>query len=93
MTNNLYKDTQSDDYFLSYYNPIDIPNDYTDYYITIKSKYQYKPKLLAFDLYGDSSLSWVFTYFNRSIIENPIFDLKSGLKIKVPTKERLYKYL
>lgn len=93
MTYNLYKRTNKTKYFMKEYSQINIPRDFSDYVITIEHKYENKPKLLAYDLYGQPSLSWVFSYFNRDIIEDPIFDLKVGMKIVVPTRERLYKYL
>lgn len=93
MTHNLYHYTEKTKYFMKEYNGYKIPFDTSDYEITIEHKYEHKPKLLAYDLYGDKSLSWVFTYFNRDLIEDPIFDLKVGMKIKVPTKARLQLYL
>lgn len=88
----LYRYTETDGYFLGNYNPIDIPTDYTDYIIVVEPKYENKPKTLALDLYGSTDFSWVFAYFNRKIIEDPIFDLKAGMKIVVPTKDRLLQY-
>lgn len=93
MTYNLYRYTEKTKYFMKEYKNINIPTDVSDYEIIVEHKYEHKPKLLAYDLYGDTSLSWVFTYFNRDLIEDPIFDLKAGLKIKIPTATRLKKYL
>jgi hypothetical protein len=88
----LYRYTDSDGYFLGYYKPIEIPMDVSDYIIEIEPKYENKPKSLALELYGNTELSWIFAYFNKNVIEDPIFDLKSGMKIIVPTKERLMQY-
>lgn len=93
MTYNLYRYTEKTKYFMKEYKDYNIPTDASDYVLLVEHKYENKPKLLAFDLYGDASLSWIFTYFNRDLIEDPIFDLKAGIKIIVPTKERLSKYL
>jgi hypothetical protein len=78
---------------MTYYNPINIPFDGSDYYIQIEPKYHNKPGRLAYDLYGSERLGWVFRYFNNNTINDPIFDLVSGMTIIVPTRERLLQYL
>lgn len=89
----LYAGTQVYNGFLTYYNPIEIPFDDTDYLITLTPEYNNKPGKLAYDLYGDEKLLWVFRYFNNDRIEDMIFDLKEGMTILVPTKERLLSYV
>lgn len=89
----LYKKTYVDYNYLGYYDPITIPFDDTDILITIEEKYNQHPGKLAYDLYGNERLGWVFSYFNRSIIQDPIFDLKAGILIRVPTKQRLNNYI
>jgi hypothetical protein len=37
-----------------------IPKSTDDILFTINTTFQYRPDLLAFDLYGDSGLWWVF---------------------------------
>ncbi len=44
----------------------------------------YRPDLLAFDLYGDAQLWWVFTQRNMDVLEDPIFDFVPGKKIYIP---------
>lgn len=85
----LYKNTDSDNYYRDYYNPISLEKDDSDYFIIITSEYKYKPGKLAYDLYGSERLNWVFSYFNRDKITDIIFDLKEGMILRVPTKERL----
>lgn len=85
----LYKNTDSDTYYRDYYVEPSIEPDDTDYYIIVTKAYHHKPGKLAYDLYGSERLGWIFSYFNRDKIEDPIFDLTSGIIIKVPTKERL----
>lgn len=90
----IYKHTGIKNGFLSYYSPINIPkNNSTDYIIVISKKYEHKPGLLAYELYGDENLKWVFRYFNNNKINDIIFDFKEGLNIVVPTKQRLMKYV
>lgn len=90
----IYKSTGINGGFLSYYTPINIPKNHSsNFIVTISKKYVNKPGLLAFDLYGDANLRWVFRYFNANKINDPIFDLVEGLNIIVPTKERLMRYV
>lgn len=51
--------------------------------------YQYRPDLLAFDLYGDAGLWWVFAARNPNTIKDPVFDFKPGVAIYIPKKETL----
>lgn len=89
----IYKNTDNDGYEMKYYNPINIPFDSTsDYEITIPEKYDQKPGNMAYDLYGTPRLYWIFAYFNSDIIEDPIFGFKTGITIRVPSKQRLMTY-
>lgn len=69
------------------YNPIDKQVD--DDSFTINGIYQYRPDLLAYDLYGDSALWWVFRARNPNVIDDPIFDFQAGVTIMIPKKETL----
>ena len=64
---------------------IDIDNTTTET-ITLKAKYDEKPDLLAYDLYGNAKLWWVFALFNQDELVDPIVDFKTGLKISVPIR-------
>jgi hypothetical protein len=66
-----------------------IPKLSNDVVIEINKTYQYRPDLLAFDLYGDPSLWWVFAIRNPNVIYDPVFDMRIGRKIAVPKKETL----
>jgi hypothetical protein len=50
----------------------------------IPSKYNLRPDLMAYNLYGNSKLWWVIIHYNRDVIKDPIFDFKAGLLIVVP---------
>lgn len=54
-----------------------------DFLYTIQPQYAYRPDLLAFDLYGDSSLWWVFIQRNLDVIQDPILDFVPGKQIYV----------
>lgn len=55
-----------------------------DFLYTIESQYMYRPDLLAFDLYGEAGLWWVFTQRNMDVLQDPIFDFVPGKKIYIP---------
>lgn len=67
--------------------PIDMKID--DISFTINGTYQNRPDLLAFDLYGDSALWWVFRARNPNVLDDPIFDFQAGVTIMIPKKETL----
>jgi len=56
---------------------------------TIDKIYEYRPDLLAFDLYGDSALWWVFRARNANVLDDPIFDFQAGVTISIPKKTTL----
>ena len=78
ITNNQYLDELTID-------NIDV-NNTTTTDITLNEKYDEKPDLLAYDLYGNAKLWWVFALFNQDELADPILDFKAGLKIKVPAR-------
>ena len=55
-----------------------------DFLYTIESQYMYRPDLLAYDLYGEAGLWWVFMQRNMDVLEDPIFDFVPGKKIYIP---------
>lgn len=55
----------------------------------IDSVYKYRPDLLAYDLYSDATLWWVFAVRNPNVIKDPIFDFYPGVTIYVPKKTNL----
>jgi len=60
-----------------------------DYLYTIESQYAYRPDLLAFDLYGDQALWWVFIQRNLDVLQDPIFDFVPGVQIYIPKPDML----
>lgn len=62
----------------------DLPFQTDDIVYTVTADYEFRPDLLAFDLYKDSDLWWVFAVRNPSLIKDPIFDLKAGMSIYLP---------
>lgn len=71
-----------------------IPRQPSDVYMTISSVYEYRPDLLAFDLYGDPRLWWVFAARNPNALGyDPYFDFVAGLQIYVPKLDTLKQVL
>lgn len=60
-----------------------------DFLYTIESQYENRPDLLAFDLYGDAKLWWVFIQRNLDVLGDPIFDFVAGKKIYIPKNSSL----
>lgn len=70
-----------------------VSSEKDDYLYTIESQYANRPDLLAHDLYGESSLWWVFTQRNLDVIQDPIFDFVPGTQIYIPKRSSLFKVL
>lgn len=62
----------------------DIPYQTDDLLFEVTNTYENRPDLLAYDLYQDASLWWVFAMRNKSKIKDPVFDLVAGAKIYLP---------
>lgn len=67
----------------------DIPAANDDRTIVIDPKYNLRPDLLAYDLYGNPQYWWVFLVRNIDFIRDPIWDFKTGLEIVVPSNRHL----
>jgi hypothetical protein len=62
----------------------DIPAQSDDILFTVTQQYSNRPDLLAYDLYSDANLWWVFAVRNKSVIKDPVFDMIPGQKIYLP---------
>lgn len=70
-----------------------IPTVPSDIYWTITPTYNLRPDLLAYDLYSDSRLWWVFASRNPNRLKDPMFDFVTGLGIYLPKAEVLKQVL
>ena len=61
-----------------------VPKATDDILFTINTTFQYRPDLLAYDLYGDSSLWWVFYQRNPNTLQKPPLDFRAGTSIYLP---------
>lgn len=66
-----------------------VSSEVDDFLYSIEPQYTNRPDLLAFDLYGDSRLWWVFIQRNLDVLEDPIFDFVPGTKIYLPKSSSL----
>lgn len=50
----------------------------------IEPKYNRRPDLMAYDLYGSAEYWWIIPLLNRSVIKDPLFDFTEGKEVFVP---------
>lgn len=84
-----YVNTDIYSFFLDVANIPSIPIDPSDVQYQIDAIYKNRPDLLAFDLYGDAGLWWVFSVRNPNVLQDPVFDFIPGVIIYVPKKQNL----
>jgi len=61
-----------------------IPKQNDDNLIKLNQTYQYRPDLLAYDLYQESNLWWVFYQRNPNTLTAPPWDFEAGKMIYIP---------
>src|SRR6056300_1573144 len=64
-----------------------IPKAKDDVLYTIEPQYNYRPDLLASDLYNDPNLWWVFKSRNPNVLDDPVFDFVAGITVYIPTHD------
>lgn len=79
-----YYTTTYSQFFLDVINNRPIPKQDDDLQFEINLTYQYRPDLLAFDLYDSGSLWWVFYQRNPNTLQAPPLDFKVGTVIYLP---------
>jgi hypothetical protein len=70
-----------------------IPRLADDLSFVINQTYQYRPDLLAFDLYQNANLWWVFYQRNPNSLTAPPLDFVAGKKIFLPKLSTLQEAL
>jgi hypothetical protein len=70
-----------------------IPMNPLNKYWEITQTYNLRPDLLAYDLYNDAGLWWVFAQRNPNTLADPLFDFTTGKKIYLPELGELKKAL
>lgn len=66
-----------------------IPKLTSDQIWTITTTYQYRPDLLAYDLYQNAGLWWVFYQRNPNTLSAPPLDFAAGRQIFLPNLDTL----
>lgn len=79
-----YYQTEYSQFFLDVMINRPIPKQDDDILFKINLTYQYRPDLLAFDLYDNSKLWWVFYQRNPNTLQTPPLDFKTDTVIYVP---------
>jgi hypothetical protein len=70
-----------------------VPAEDDDFRYIIENQYRHRPDLLAYDLYGNTKLWWVFIQRNMSVLKDPIYDFEPGTAIFLPKKSNLEQFL
>ena len=70
-----------------------VPESGDDVIYEIEPQYHQRPDLLAYDMYGDPKLWWVFAQRNMNTLKDPVYDFRAGLSIYVPKGSKLRQLL
>ena len=89
----IYRNTRTQGYYLGILDYTPLPREADDRLFTINSTYHQRPDLLAYDLYNDSRLYWVFAARNRNTLKDPIWDFVKGQQIYIPKRKTLEREL
>ena len=81
-----YYNTPTWGQFLDVWKGVTIAADPSDARYQIDPPYNRRPDLLAYDMYGDTNLWWVFSVRNPDVLLDPIFSFIAPTIIYVPTK-------
>lgn len=87
-----YKNTPQT-WYLGQYEHISIPVADDDTQYRIPQKYHQRPWMLSNELYGNERLYYVFALTNMDKIQDPLYDFKAGMTIRVPSNTRIQRLL
>jgi len=77
-----YHYTRVTDKYLGYYIHRPIRPSVLDTEIVLSERYTNRPDLLAFDVYGLEDVWWIIPV--RNGFQDPVFDMKMGMTVKIP---------
>ena len=89
----VFSNTRQNNLYLELLTIRPVPAEADDFEYIIETQYRHRPDLLAYDLYGNAKLWWVFTQRNMDTLKDPIYDFKPGTAIFLPKKSNLQKFL
>lgn len=75
--------------FLDFYEPRNFTFADDDDFVIVEKRHEFRPYVLAYDLYSSDKLWWIFPKLNMDTLIDPIRDLREGLVLRVPTQERV----
>lgn len=84
-----YVNTDVVNYYLDLWVNRPITKYADDVIFTITEVYNMRPDLLAYDLYDDAELWWVFAQRNPDTLKNPLLDFTTGTEIYIPKLDTL----
>lgn len=70
--------------YLDLINWRNIPASTDDILYTLPKIYQHRPDLLAYHLYDNVGLWWVFAARNSEVIVDPVYDMEPGIQFYLP---------
>jgi hypothetical protein len=88
-----YYKTKTFGNYLDVLEPRPISASPSDQMLVVNATYQFRPDLLANDVYGNPKLWWVFAARNPNTLKDPIWDMKKGVRIFLPKQTRLFNEL
>lgn len=86
-SNGLVTTNRSNKPFIILRRPLELEPNEDDTFVTVTQEYERRPDLLSSRVYGDPELWWVIYEFNG--IMDPLFDLKMGQILRIPSLERV----
>ena len=85
-SDSFYASTQTIDFYLDIWDSNVSLSTEGDTEIEIKTKYNLRPDLMAFDMFGSPNYWWVFALKNKDKLIDPVEDFKAGIIITVPSQ-------
>lgn len=80
-----YYETPITEFYLDIWTPVfAVPSD-NDRLFQLDPRYNKRPDLLSYDLYGTVNYWWIFALRNMDTLIDPINDFLTGVIIYVPT--------
>lgn len=80
-------------WYLDYNLPKGIPPADSDVNYIIPNKYAEQPWRLAYELYGNERLYYIFSLLNPNELADPIYDFTAGKTIRIPSVQRMQSYM
>jgi hypothetical protein len=85
--NSPYAVTPQASWYIGRYVHRTIPAHRDDRSFVLEARHQYRPDLLAQELYGSPAYYWIFLVRNTKLIRDPIWDFRTGMTITIPSSE------